>query len=557
MSNSIRQNPLTVSLIAAATALMAGRAAGAAITVAVDVAQNRKAISPLIYGVNFASAEQLRLLNSPLNRSGGNAMTRYNWEQDATNRASDWYFLSTAESGPAPGGSIDAWVQANKGASVPGGVQSMVTVPCIGWVSKLGTNRTRTWSYSVAKYGPQQQVEPWNSDMGNGITTSGVKITWNDPNDANMQVAPAFQQGWIQHLTVKFGTAAQGGVKYYLLDNEPGLWHETHRDVMNVGVKMDDLWIKFRDIATMVKATDSTALVAGPEEWGWLGYLYSGYDLQYAGEHNWNGVFPDRAAHNNWDLMPWLLNKFKVESQAAGKRLLDVFTLHYYPQSSNVASDNTSQATQLLRNRCTRSLWDANYTDESWINQKINLIPRMKNWVAANYPNTKIGVTEYSWGAENHISGATAQADVLGIFGREGVDLATRWVVPATNSVTFKAFQMYRNYDGRNSTFGDVSVKCTVPQPDNVSAFASQDSQTGSVKVMLINKQIGTAQDVNLQVANGPKERIISLYRLTSANRIDKYTNIRGSSGLLKLALPAQSITLVVIDGPRRPVASR
>ena len=58
------------------------------------------------------------------------------------------------------------------------------------------------------------------------------------------------------------------------------------------------------------------------------------------------------------------------------------------------------------------------------------LIPRMKNWVATYYPGTKIGITEYNWGAEGHINGATAQADILGIFGREGLDLATRWTTP-------------------------------------------------------------------------------------------------------------------------------
>jgi len=64
------------------------------------------------------------------------------------------------------------------------------------------------------------------------------------------------------------------------------------------------------------------------------------------------------------------------------------------------------------------------------------LIPRMKSWVAANYPGTPIGVTEYNWGAENHINGATAQADILGIFGRENLDLATRWIRPDATTPT-------------------------------------------------------------------------------------------------------------------------
>jgi len=86
---------------------------------------------------------------------------------------------------------------------------------------------------------------------------------------------------------------------------------------------------------------------------------------------------------------------------------------------------------QLRRNRSTRSLWDPTYTDETWINDKVRLIPRLKQWAAQYYPGTPVGINEYNWGAEDHINGATAQADVLGIFGREGLDLATRWTTPA------------------------------------------------------------------------------------------------------------------------------
>ncbi len=55
----------------------------------------------------------------------------------------------------------------------------------------------------------------------------------------------------------------------------------------------------------------------------------------------------------------------------------------------------------------------------------------MKAWIAAHYPGTKLSISEYNWGSDDGISGALAQAEALAIFGREGVDLATRWVAPA------------------------------------------------------------------------------------------------------------------------------
>jgi hypothetical protein len=57
----------------------------------------------------------------------------------------------------------------------------------------------------------------------------------------------------------------------------------------------------------------------------------------------------------------------------------------------------------------------------------------MLQWVATNYPGTKTAITEYNWGALNDITGAIAQADLLGIFGREGLDLATIWSPPNPN----------------------------------------------------------------------------------------------------------------------------
>ena len=146
-------------------------------------------------------------------------------------------------------------------------------------------------------------------------------------------------------------------------------------------------------------------------------------------------------------------------------------------------------ATQLLRNRSTRGLWDPNYVDESWINATVELIPRLKNWVATYYfPDTPVAITEYNRGAESDINGATAQADIFGIFGREGLDLATRWTAPDPSTPTYLAMKMYRNYDGAKSSFGDTSVSATVANPDQLSAFAAQRSSDEALTVTVINK---------------------------------------------------------------------
>ena len=114
---------------------------------------------------------------------------------------------------------------------------------------------------------------------------------------------------------------------------------------------MDEVRDKHLAYAAMVKASDPGALVLGPEEWGWSGYLYSGYDQQYAPPTNWTR-FPDRENHGGWDYVPWLLAQFRQHEQTTGQRLLDVLTVHYYPQGGEF-SDDTSTSMQLRRNRST------------------------------------------------------------------------------------------------------------------------------------------------------------------------------------------------------------
>jgi PKD repeat protein len=203
---------------------------------------------------------------------------------------------------------------------------------------------------------------------------------------------------------------------------------------------------------------------------------------------------------------------------------------------------------QLRRNRSTRSLWDPNYTDESWINDKVKLIPRLKGWVASFYPNTPVAITEYNWGAENHINGATAQADILGIFGREGLDIATRWTTPAASTPTYKAIKMYRNYDGNKSTFGDTSIAASVPNPDSLSAFAALRSSDGALTAMVINK-VSSSQAATINLANFQSAGRAEVWQLTASNQITRLADITFTGSSFNATLPAQSITLFVVRG--------
>src|SRR5262245_19783673 len=524
--------------------------------VGVDAATNVHAIDPNVYGTAFASTAQLADLRVPLNRNGGNASDTYSFAQDATNHASDWFFESIA-SGSGNGQGIDSWVNATKS----GGAQPSLTLNLFDWAARLGTNRSILGSFSVAKYGPQQSVDPWWPNWGNGVRTDSTNVTGNDPNDAYLANSPAVEQTWIQHLIATFGSSQNGGVKYFTLGNEPGLWNSTHRDIHPAGDTLPELRDRIINYGSMVKSLDPNAKLLGPEEWGWTNYFISGAD---AAAQNWG------ATYNGLNAQAWLLDQLRQRDAAAGQRLLDYFTLHFYPQGGQF-SDDVSTSMQLLRNRSTRSLWDPNYVDESWIagtginGGKVNLTNLMKGWVNTYYPGTKIGLTEYNWGAEGNMNGATTQADLWGIFGREGLDLANRWTTPATASPTYLAMKLYRNYDGSGSAFGETSVGASVANPDQVAAFASVRSSDGALTVMVINKNLfdpanpsaTTPVTVNLSnFAAGGTAQAWQLAALNPTNQnsaaIAHLADVALGGGSFTVTVPMESVTLFVI----RPASS-
>jgi hypothetical protein len=512
-----------------------------AAVIVVDANANRRAISPLVYGANWADQAMIGDLNLSVNRRGGNATTTYNWQANAANRAGDWYFESLGDGEgdlSLPSVGADAFTT----ATLAGGAAPMMTIPMVDWVAKLGPNRQGLAAYSVAKYGAQTATDPWWPDAGNGVRASDGSLIVSDPNDAYTPNSPAFQKLWVQHLVNKFGTSANGGIKFYLTDNEHGVWPWNHRPIVPVGPTMDSIRDRIIAYGGAVKEVDPAARIVGPEEWGWPNYFNSPYDTQFPGGN-------DRAAHGGWDYMPWLLKELKAHEDQTGRRLLDVFSLHYYPQYGEFGQGDSSVAAQLKRNECTRDLWDPGYHSTSWIWNTVKLIPRMKEWVNAHYPGTGIAITEYSWGAEGHISGAIAQADVLGIFGREGVDLATFWGSLDGNLPVRNAFKIYRNYDGLKGTFGDTSVSAGVANPDHVSAFAAQRDGDGALTVMVICKHLADSTPVTVNLANFAAGSAAQVWQFTSANTIDRLADATVAGDSLSFSAPAQSVTLFVIPG--------
>ncbi len=512
----------------------------------VDLRAAQQPINPDIYGINYADEALATALNLPVRRWGGNATTRYNWQNDTANRASDWFFENISEENADPstlptGSAADRFVEQDQRT----GTQTLLTMPLIGWTPK---SREFTCGFSISKYGPQQQTDSWQPDCGNGLDANDDPITGNDPTDTSMAIDPSFVQAWLTHLIARFGTAAEGGVAYYNLDNEPMLWHHTHRDVHPEPVGYDELRERTYAYAAAIKEMDPTAQTLGPALWGWTAYFFSALDSA-AGDSWWDKA-PDRAAHGDLPLTAWYLQQMALYEKEHGVRILDYLDLHYYPQATGVAlAPLGDAATRALRLRSTRSLWDATYQDESWIDEPVRLIPLMREWVDEYYPGTKLAISEYNWGALDHMNGALAQADVLGIFGREGLDMALLWAALEVDDPFAFAFRMYRNYDGTNGMFGDMSLAATSQDQEKLALYAAQRRNDQAVTLMVINKSNDALlSDLNVQGLEGITVAQVFRYSVDDLTAIQPLPDQAVTGTGWQATFPAQSITLFVLQ---------
>lgn len=527
--------------------------------ITIDTSKNRQPISPLIYGMSFAPEDVLKDLNIPLNRWGGNGVSRCNWVLgNACNAGSDWEFRNTAgnDSDPAvqqPSGAADKFYRTNRDA----GSATILTIPTLGFVAKDSNNNSKSvnvpddggnpvspGSEAIPGYDPTQNQ---NATSVRSYPRKGQPFQ-DPPTDLT---GPVYQDEWINHLVHTFGTAANGGVQFYAMDNEPDLWSYTHRDIHPVRVGYDDLLKNFLDYATAVKDVDPTAQVTGPVLSGWTAYWYSALDR---GNDNFKTA-ADRRAHG-MPLLPWFLDQVRKHDEQTGRRSLDVLDIHYYPQGVGIFSDQIDQDTAARRLRATRSLWDPTYTDESWIastkdQHQVQLIPLMKKWIDLYYPGTKLGITEWNFGADKSMNGALAIADVLGIYGREGVYLANYWTYPQVkDSPGQLAFKMYRNYDGQKSTFGDVSVSAQSSNLDQLAVYASDDTQTNQTKIVVINKSMTDQMATHIDLQGTTFQGTAKVYQLSQSTnlKIQALPEIGVTDAGLDYTFAPYSITLLVID---------
>jgi hypothetical protein len=483
-------------------------------------------ISRYIYGTNQGDLTA-EAKNLTMTRVGGNRLTAYNWENNLSNAGSDYLYENDTyiSSSTVAGEPMKQAVQAAANA----GASTIMTVPIAGWVSR--TNNVQCPSNPSAaqiaqNFYPILPKKPsafqYPPDLNDGKVYADEFVHWLESQFPNAQTDP------LRRI-------------FYMLDNEPDLWSSTHSEIHPSPVTYAELVQKNTDFATAIKNVAPNAIVFGPVNYGWAGYM----NLQNA---------PDA---NNRDFLDFYLDSMKAAEQAAGKRLVDVLDVHWYPEAQGdghrIVDDGVTAGEVDARLQAPRSLWDPGYTESSWITQccsngPIQLIPRLMGKIAAHYPGTKLSISEYNYGAGGDISGGIAQADVLGVFGREGLFAASMWEMSQTSTFIFAGFAMYRNYDGQGGTFGDVSISAADSDTVKTSVYASVSSTGGpQIVVVAINKT--TAPLVaGIPITHTAMLGGADVYTLTSAAPAPKkgaaITPV--ATNAFRYTMPARSVTTLV-----------
>ncbi len=432
-------------------------------------------INPLIYG----SANGDWSSGQTSQRMGGNPMTRYNWDLGVWNAGADWFFEN--------GKGVDLDAELEQGLAH--GAQTALTVPMIGWVAKDASSV----GFPRSRFPKQRKFDEQRPTAGDGYQPDGKPLQPGPATDSSIPAPPELIGRWVRGLREREQARGKRSVQMYILDNEPSLWDRTHRDVHPKPLGYDELMDRTLRYGAEVRKADPDALIAGPAEWGWMGYLYSGQD-RVAGKQ----ARPDRLAHGDVPLIPYYLSKIAEYEKSSGQRLLDILDVHFYPTAEGLYGEKarTDPEGAALRLRSTRALWDPTYVDESWIDEPIKLIPRLKEWVSTYHPGLAISIGEWSFGADQHISGGLATAEALGRFGQQGLDSAYYWGGPAAGTATFWGFRAFRNFDGNGGRFQDISLQTS--EGSGVSLFASRDAESRKLVAVLINRDPEVAATVRV-----------------------------------------------------------
>jgi hypothetical protein len=507
----------------------------ATVTISVDTSATH-AISPWIYGMNFYQDSAANLRNLTINRMGGNRWTAYNWENNASNSGSDWGPYSNDShlgGGDTPSEAVRSIVAGDRTR----GNASIFTVQMQGYVAadKNGLVTLNFPSHLASRFKQVVYKKP--------VATAGAFTTTPSTTDASVYMDEFV---WAMNQKIPGLFTDPVNPTFIILDNEPELWPGTHAEIQQAPITVADYITKTIALTKAIKDVAPGVKTFGPVHYGYNGIV------------NWQNTTSYTFTSTYWFTDKYLAD-MRAASEADGRRLLDVYNFHWYSEAKGSGTRITLLPGPSLTDaqiqaivQSPRSLWDSTYTEDSWVAENlggpVRILSRLKEKIAANWPGTGLAITEWHNGGHNHIAGAIAVADNLGVFGQQGLFQASMWPDGDLASHTFDlaGFKMYRDFDGALGTFGDICLPTTSSNTALVSAYVSRDSAVPGRHVIVAINRSNSAQAVNftgLSLAGSAR-----MYRMTGASTTPALVGsptVDLASWIV--ALPAYSITTVEI----------
>lgn len=508
--------------------------AGYTMNVSVDLSGEKKSVSPYIYGINDAGYLSDVTVNAV--RQGGNRYSAYNWENNYSNAGSDWknssdnYLVSnySSELAATPGACALHLSEDAVKNNVP---YKTATIPMAGYV--VADANGEVSSSEVAPSSRWKQVK----------ATKGSEFSLT-PDTTDDYV---YMDEYVNYLVSKLGDSTTAtGINGYNLDNEPALWSSTHSLMHPDKTTYKEMVEKSTEYAKAIKSVDPNADVYGLALFG----VYAYYNLADA---------PDKDSSYDW-FLSYYLDKMAQAEKDAGMRLIDAIDVHYYSEAkgdNRVTEGNATTANDIAaRVQAPRSLYEDGFREKSWLtdtlSQYMPFLPTIQNSIDKYYPGTKLAITEYNFGGGNHVSGAIAEADALGAFAENDVYLATLWPLSSDIAYQLSAIDLYTNYDGKGSSFGDTLVSAKTDDSSLATAYASiSGSDETKVTMVLNNKDADKKENAEITISGTDKQyKSAVVYGITGEKSDIQVLDIQNdlSGNKISIDLPALSVAQVVLS---------
>lgn len=549
------------------------------ITVSVSANSNAKKISPYIYGRNIdtigdteesdpeKAAELLkkeRAFYQKMQEAGfhflrantGNNATRYNWRKKLTVHP-DWYNNVNPH---------DWDITAKKIQDNLPGVDAMYAFQLTGYAAKTSEynfgdwdfyiNHNNTWATSTLDLAGGGEV----MDDGKTLIKAGDYSLYNESWPADSTV------GIIDHWKNKL-KYDMSRFQYWSMDNEMDIWAGTHGDLpLNISGKF--LVDRYVEVAKKAREAWPDIKLTGPvaaNEWYWCSISYKG---------GTSGRIKKESSGEDRDYcwLEYFIKKVAEAEKATGKRLLDVFDIHWYPSEKSyedrinwhrVFFDTTYIYPGANSIKQVNGGWDETINKE-FIFKRIN--DWLDKYFGKNHGIT-LALTEGDYITGDAMLNAIIYASILGTFMNNGVEIFTPWTWGDGLYETVHLFSRYGHENLAESRSSNDSL---------VSAYSSfaKDSLT----VILVNRSEKQSQPVHVDIngfASKQDAKKMTLSGLTgetfesheknalkSESVEIKTKDSESSERYVELTLPAKSITALVLasevstDGARKlPIA--